>query len=120
MHEAAVEVLIRHTQLATDYLFYAHRDRLREFYQSIINERKALPPATMPGLSPLSVYGITAIFFRIPDRFPLQDIGEFLRKDMPPQDPPVTFEEIEAALERFAVAVDDQKRTKYPQLSGLL
>ena len=114
------EVSIRHRQFSVDYIFRVREDRLRAFYELLLADRRPGCDSPMPGVGWSAALGLTAIFVRIPDRFPLDDIVEFLRADVPPQDPLVSAAEIEGALARFAAAVDTNGRSKYSQLAGLV
>jgi hypothetical protein len=104
-----IEVRIPNSENNTYYYFSAREDRLRVFYQFILKDRRELP-MEMPGMSYAASFGVTAIFCRIPPKFPLQDILVWLRKSWVEYleerpNPVISIPEVENALERFALTV---------------
>ena len=87
-------------------------DLLREFYASILADRKiGLPDREWgwTGINALAILGLSCIFPHIPIKFYLPDMLQFLQDEQVVYDvcgsfpsPPITVAEIEQALIRFA------------------
>lgn len=100
-----IEVRIKNSDNNTEYYLYIRKDRLKAFYDFLVdNRRPDTPPSAMPGLTWSAMLGLDAIFDRRPRSFPTIDIVNFLVNDFHqhPSCPAVTPAEIENALERFS------------------
>jgi hypothetical protein len=107
-------VNIFNSETKTEQPFGAREDRIRAFYQFIVGDRRTANSAKprMPGISGPAALGLSTMFFRVPGRFPADDILKWLRENQKTYldgypNPTITLEEIEDALGRFA-AVNTQ------------
>jgi hypothetical protein len=105
-----IEVRVLNSENTTYYYFTARADRLRDFYQFIVNDRRPQHGSWMPGLSYAATFGIKSIFCRIPDKFPALDILTWLRNEQKTYlgdypNPTIAIPEIEDALGRYAPTV---------------
>jgi len=102
-----VDVRVLNSENNTNYYFTVREDRLREFYQSILKDRRVQPDPWMPGLSYAATFGVKAIFCRVPEKFPALDVLIWLRDNQKQYigeypNPTIALPELEIALERFA------------------
>jgi len=102
-----VDVRVLNSENNTYYYFTAREDRLRDFYQSILKDRRATNGPWMPGLSYAATFGVKAIFCLMPDKFPALDVLIWLRDNQKQYlgeypNPTIALPELEIALERFA------------------
>ena len=67
------EVRILNTENNVYCFLSIREDRLRDFYQFILTDRRVPTEPWMPGLSYAANLGCTAIFCRIPPKFPALD-----------------------------------------------
>jgi len=110
MNEFVEQIPVLNSEINTLYNLYIQADRLREFYRMILGNRwSGRPPSAMPGLSWGAILGLDAIFDRRPKHFPVKDILVWLRDNITAYtgvtpDPPVTLDELEGQLVRFADA----------------
>jgi hypothetical protein len=99
------QISIVNSEYGKPFNLYVRSDRLKAFYQFMIDERhperKSDP---MPGASWAVVLGLDAIFARRPKKFPVDDILLWLASGIIPHPdfPRVTKTEVEYALERFS------------------
>ncbi len=108
-----IEVRVLNSENGTCYYPVVREDRLRDFYQFIMKDRRPHHGAITGwdmGLSYTATFGIKSIFCRIPEKFPAADILTWIRDnqkkylgDYP--NPTITIPEIGNALERFAPTV---------------
>ncbi len=103
-----VEVRVLNNENNTHYYFYVREDRLRDFFQFILNDRHPHVGSWMPGLSWAATFGLKAIFCRIPEKFPALDILDWLNTNKEKYiatngytGPLIDIPEIEDALGRF-------------------
>lgn len=100
------DVRVLNSEINTHYGLKVRQDRLRDFYTFVMANRKT-DLLYMPGMSYAATLGVNTIFPKIPPKFPAGDILFFLVNHAPEvlgftPDPPLTTQEIENALERFA------------------
>ena len=102
-----VDVRVLNSENISYHCFTVREDRLRDFYQSILKDRRVQPDPWMPGLSYAATFGVKAIFCRVPEKFPALDILVWLRANQKQYlgeypNPTIALPELEIALERFA------------------
>jgi hypothetical protein len=97
------EVRVHNTELNTDYYFSVRQDRVNEFLAwAGSNSVPDLPVAKdwSEGVSGGACCGLISIFPQIPFRFPMADLLRYLSTL---GDKSLTLEQVEYALERFAL-----------------
>ncbi len=105
-----VDVRVLNSENNTYYFFAAREDRLKDFYQFIVRDRRINSSPWMPGLSGPAILGVQSIFCSIPTRFPSLDILTWFRNEQKNYlgeypNPTIAIPEIEDALGRFAPTV---------------
>ena len=99
-------VRIFNSEDGREYTLYIRQDRLDRFFQFVTYHRDPeYKSSPMPGLNWSAILGLDAIFDHRPKKLPAGDMIRWLHKEisfLSIFNPPLTRDEVELALERFA------------------
>jgi hypothetical protein len=108
------EINIKNLESKTYFSVFLRSDRLADFYRFALENRTQVPvsnSARMPGLSYGAIRGITALFVKIPVKFPFDSLLEYVYASQPvptglvDNSSAFTHTELELLLARWAHTV---------------